>query len=149
MTKLAVSACLLGKRCRYDGSAKLDQATCDRAQAEGAVAICPECLAGFKIPHLPSEIVGGDGEDVLKGRAKVLDKAGMDVTAVFIKGAEAALAVCQEAGVREAILKSRSPSCGVGVIYDGSFSGQCRPGLGVTAALFRQHGITLSTEEEA
>lgn len=148
MTKLGISACLLGEPCRYNATDKLDAAVRERALSQGAVPICPECLGGLPTPRLPSEIVGGDGEDVLAGRAKVLDRQGRDVTAAFIRGAEEALALCKEAGVQEAVLKARSPSCGVGTIYDGSFSGRCRPGLGVAAALFRRHGIALSTEEE-
>lgn len=148
MTKLAVSACLLGEPCRYNATAKPDAAVRERALSQGAVPICPECLGGLPTPRLPSEIVGGDGEDVLDGRAKVVDKEGRDVTAAFIQGAKEALALCKEAGVQEAVLKARSPSCGVGTIYDGSFSGRCRPGLGVTAALLGRHGIALSTEEE-
>ena len=149
MTKLAVSACLLGESCRYNGKAKADATVIERAKAAGALAICPECLGGLPTPRLPSEIRGGDGEDVLDGLAKVVDQAGRDVTAAFIKGAQEALRLCQEAGVTEAILKARSPSCGAGTIYDGSFSGQCRPGMGVAAALFKRYSIALSTEEEA
>ncbi|NCB31009.1 MAG: DUF523 domain-containing protein [Clostridia bacterium] len=147
MTKLAVSACLLGTPCRYDGGAKPDEGICALAKAQGALPICPECLGGLPTPRLPSEVVGGDGEDVLNGRARVLDRAGNDVTEAFIKGAEKALALCLEAGVNTAVLKARSPSCGVGIIYDGSFSGQYRAGMGVTAALLKRHGITLRTEE--
>ena len=149
MTKLAVSACLLGQRCRYNGEATPCEAIIERAKAEDAIPLCPECLGGLPVPRLPSEIQGGDGDDVLDGRAKVVDKQGRDVTSAFIKGAEEALALCREAGVKEAVLKARSPSCGVGIIYDGSFSGQCIEGLGVTAALFKRHGIVLSTEEDA
>lgn len=147
-TKLAVSACLLGEPCRYNGEGKLDEAVRERAAAEGALPICPEVLGGLPTPRLPSEIIGGDGEDVLNGTARVVDKEGRDVTAAFIKGAEEALALCQKAGVQEAVLKARSPSCGVGTIYDGSFTGRRRPGLGVAAALLLRHGIALSTEED-
>lgn len=149
MTNLAVSACLLGERCRYNGEAKADATVIARAKAVDVLAICPECLGGLPTPRLPSEIRGGDGEDVLDGRARVVDQAGRDVTAAFIKGAQEALRLCQGAGVTEAVLKARSPSCGAGTIYDGSFSGRYRPGMGVTAALLKRYGIALSTEEEA
>lgn len=148
MTKLAVSACLLGEPCRYDGGAKGHAAVCALAKREGALALCPEGLGGLPIPRLPSEIVGGDGADVLGGRARVVDSAGADVTAAFLLGARRALALCEEAGVREAVLKARSPSCGAGTIYDGSFSGKTRPGWGVAAALLRQNGIRVRTEED-
>lgn len=148
MAKLAVSACLLGEPCRYNATHKLDEALRESVKAQGALPICPEVLGGLPTPRPPSEIIGGDGEDVLNGRARVMDREGRDVTEAFIRGAKEALALCQAAGVQKAVLKARSPSCGAGSIYDGSFSGKCRPGLGVAAALLRRHGIALSTEEE-
>lgn len=144
MTKRAVSACLLGKPCRYDGGSK-PHATVAQSLGD-ALPVCPECLGGLPIPRAPSEIQGGDGADVLAGRARVMSRDGQDVTEAFVKGAKAALQLCRE--VQEAVLKARSPSCGVGAIYDGSFSGHCRPGDGVTAALLRANGIRVRTEED-
>lgn len=146
MTKRAVSACLLGKPCRYDGGSK-PHATVAQSLGD-ALPVCPECLGGLPIPRAPSEIQGGDGADVLAGRARVMSRDGQDVTEAFLKGAKAALQLCREAGVQEAVLKARSPSCGVGAIYDGGFSGHCRPGDGVTAALLRANGIRVRTEED-
>lgn len=148
MTKLAVSACLLGQPCRYDGKSKAHGPTCALAKERDVLPLCPECLGGLPTPRLPSEIVGGDGADVLAGKARVLAKDGRDVTEAFLQGAYKALALCQQAGVQKAILKARSPSCGVGAIYDGSFSGRQRAGAGVCAALLRQKGIALCTEED-
>jgi uncharacterized protein YbbK (DUF523 family) len=99
-------------------------------------------------PREKAEIKGGDGNDVLKGKARVLSKSGQDLTDAFLKGAQQALKTAQAYGCRQAVLKARSPSCGKGVIYDGSFSGALKPGDGVTAALFMQKGIEVLTDEE-
>jgi uncharacterized protein YbbK (DUF523 family) len=92
-------------------------------------------------PREPSEIVGGDGFDVLDGRAKVKSRDGRDVTAEFIKGAEAVLELCGKYSADEVLLKAKSPSCSVGRIYDGTFTGTLRPGFGVTAALLKRNNI--------
>jgi uncharacterized protein YbbK (DUF523 family) len=112
--------------------------------AEGhAVAICPEVAGGLPIPRLPAEIQGGDGRDVLEGRAKVVRQDGVDITEAFIKGAHQALSLARKVGAKKAILKARSPSCGVTFIHDGSFTGALREGMGVAAALLKREGIEL------
>ncbi len=142
---VAVSWCLAGRKCRYDGTAKPNELAMALAW-EGAVCVCPEVMGGLPIPREPAEIVGGDGYDVLDGKAMVISVSGKDVTAEYIAGAEKALHLCREKGVTHALLKSNSPSCGCGCIYDGSFTGNKKPGDGVTAALFKRNGITVSTE---
>lgn len=135
------SACLTGKKCRYDGEARED-AKIKRLYEQGKVkAVCPECLAGMKIPRCPSEIAGGDGEDVLQGRACVLGQDGSDRTQEFLEGAGKTLAAAKACGAKRAYMKSKSPSCGVAAIYDGTFSGKLKPGMGVTSALLKQNGI--------
>jgi len=137
-----ISACLAGVQCRYDGSARPDPKL--RALiASGAahLLVCPECMAGLPIPRESFEIVGGSGGDVLEGRARVLSKSGADGTAQFVRGAEQVLAMARKAGAKKAYLKSKSPSCGVGRIYDGSFSGRLAPGNGVLAELLQKNGI--------
>ena len=130
MILTAVSACLAGECCRYDGKANLDpRAAVLRKQ--GALIICPECLGGLSTPREPAEIIGGDGADVLDGKARVITKSGCDVTDAFLSGAEASLAMCREKGITDAFLKARSPSCGCGIIYDGTFAGVRIPGDGV------------------
>jgi uncharacterized protein YbbK (DUF523 family) len=115
--------------------------------AEGrAIPFCPEEEGGLGTPRPPAEIVGGDGDDVLRGRARVVTVNGRDVTQGFLQGAYRALAAAR--GAEIAVLKARSPSCGKGRIHDGSFSGSLVAGDGVTAALFQNHGITVLTEEE-
>ena len=98
-------------------------------------------MGGLPTPRAPAEIVGGDGHDVWAGRARVMDVNGVDVTEAFKQGAKLALQRLQAAHIDTVYLKSKSPSCGQGQIYDGSFSGQLREGDGVSTALFKQHGI--------
>lgn len=142
---VAVSWCLCGRECRYDGTAKPDAQAMALAEG-GALCICPEVMGGLPIPREPAEIVGGDGYDVLDGRARVITISGKDVTAEYVAGAEKALRLCREKGVTHALLKANSPSCGSGRIYDGSFTGGKRKGDGVTAALFKRNGIAVTTE---
>ncbi len=143
-----ISACLCGCRCTYKGTDNLRRSLADIYNKGGAVLVCPEKLGGLSVPRLPCEIVGGDGMAVLEGKAKVLNEKGQDVTLCFINGAKKSLALAQDSGVELAILKSRSPSCGVGKIYDGTFSGRLREGDGVTAALLRISGIPVINDED-
>jgi uncharacterized protein YbbK (DUF523 family) len=145
---LLVSACLVGIPCRYDGDSCPD----DQLQAlvtQGKVLpLCPEVLGGLPTPRPPAEIQGGDGDDVLDGRARVVNIEGKDVTTEFLAGAQKALHIAQRWGIKEAVLKARSPSCGMGQIYDGSFSGRLVEGDGVTTALLKREGIAVKTEED-
>lgn len=143
---IAVSACLAGVPCRYDGGSNYCEAAGLRVALGEALCICPECLGGLSIPREPAEIVGGSAEDVLAGHARVLTKSGVDVTEAFVQGAYAALEFCKIHGIKEAILKAKSPSCGCGMIYDGTFSGHLIAGNGVAAALLRQNGIAVRVE---
>ncbi len=143
-----VSACLAGRACRYDGSNNADPRLKGALEDRRAVLVCPEEDGGLGTPRPPAEIVGGDGTDVLAGRARVVTNEGRDVTAEYIRGAQIALARAQQSGAGLAVLKSRSPSCGRGCIYDGSFSRSTRTGDGVTAALLRANGIEVMTEDE-
>jgi len=147
-TPLLVSACLLGLSCRYDGGSCPVPALQRLAALGQAIPICPEVAGGLPIPRPPAEIQGGDGGDVLDGRGRVVSEDGTDVSSAFIAGARAALNLARRCGVARAVLKARSPSCGVGLIYDGTFSGRLASGDGVTAALLRREGITVSTEED-
>lgn len=113
------------------------------------VAICPEVTGGMPTPRLPSEIVGsGGGQAVLVNKASILNRAGFDVTAMYVAGAHAALALAEQQHIKMAILKARSPSCGNSTIYDGSFSNIKIPGSGVTAALLQEHQIHVFNETE-
>jgi uncharacterized protein YbbK (DUF523 family) len=143
-----VSACLAGRACRFDGSSNEDSEVA-RLVAEGrAVLVCPEEDGGLETPRPPAEIVGGDGHDVLAGRARVVTRDGRDVTGAYLAGARKALEAARAAGASRAILKARSPSCGKGAIYDGSFTRRLDTGDGVTAALLSEAGITVQTDED-
>jgi uncharacterized protein YbbK (DUF523 family) len=138
---ILVSACLAGVPCRYDGRAKPDAGVVAEVEAGRAVAACAEVLGGMDTPRSPAEIVGGDGHDVLDGSAAVRTIDGEDVTAEFVRGAEAVARVAEAHGVTSAVLQARSPSCGCGRIYDGSHTGALADGDGVVAALLKRQGI--------
>jgi uncharacterized protein YbbK (DUF523 family) len=142
-----VSACLAGCKCRYNQKAATGKHVEALVESGDAIPICPEQMGGLPTPRNPAEIVGGDGFDVLDGRAKVIDSQGNDVTDEFIRGAEQAHRIAQMVKAQQAILKPKSPSCGSSQIYDGSFSGMTRSGVGVTAALFIRNGISVSSQE--
>lgn len=151
MQRIFVSACLLGQPVRYDGqSVPCDSEILVRWQREGRlVALCPEMAGGLPVPRVPAEIGGGaGGAAVLAGVASVLDQRGHDVTDFFVRGAEAALRVVQEQGIRLAILKENSPSCGSHFTYDGQFSGKRIASQGVTAARLVQLGVRVFSENE-
>ncbi|HET7838804.1 MAG TPA: DUF523 domain-containing protein [Rectinemataceae bacterium] len=136
-----VSACLLGIKCNYRAEGKAEAGLVAEFAQGGLFPVCPEILGGLGCPRHAAEIVGGGGAEVLRGEAKVLDSDGEDLTSEFLKGAYAVLAIARSLGAEEAILIEKSPSCGCGWIFDGSFSHRLIEGDGVTAALLKQHGI--------
>lgn len=147
--KVLVSACLLGQPVRYDGRASGHPDLLQRWQAEGRVVpLCPEVAGGLPTPRAPAQIPGGQGLAVLQGQAQVLTVEGEDVSETFLSGARQALALVRRHGIRVAVLKSGSPSCGNRLIYDGSFSGVKVPGEGVTTAILRREGIQVFSELE-
>lgn len=145
---LLVSACLAGCACRFDGRAKPQPQVQRLVERGGAVAVCPEVAGGLDTPRRPAEIVDGDGDDVLDGRARVVDDTGCDVTDAHLDGAAEAVRAAREAGAREAVLKEGSPSCGPSERYDGTFSGVRRLGQGVTAAALRRAGVAVRSEAD-
>ena len=149
MEKILVSRCLLGHRVRYDGGASGPFDQLARWLAEGrVVALCPEVAGGLPTPRAAAEIPGGQGVEVLEGRAPVLTSDGQDVSAEFLSGAHQALALVEQHGIRIAVLKANSPSCGNLLTYDGTFSGIKVPGEGVTVALLRRAGVRVFSELE-
>ena len=138
--KVLVSACLLGQPVRYDGRSKgIISDWLETLGAEGRVlAFCPEVAGGLPTPRPPAERQG----------ERVLTESGLDVTAQFDRGAELALQLCQAQGIRFALLKEGSPSCGSGRIYDGRFEGTSMAGEGKTTALLRRHGIRVFSEDQ-
>ena len=144
--KFLVSACLTGEKCRWDGTSSLIKEFRALREKGLAVPFCPEVEGGISVPHSRCEIIGGGGADVIDGKARVVMEAGVEVTAQFLKGARRALVLCEQLGLREAVLKSRSPSCATFCIYDGTFSGKLKKGKGVTAAFLEAHGIMVRDE---
>jgi len=142
-----VSACLVGVNCRYDGKNSFNSKIFEMFRKGDIIPLCPEQLGGLPTPREVQEIVGGTGEDVLRGKANVITASGRDVTKNFLRGAEETLRIAKSLGVKEAVLKSCSPSCGCGKIYDGTFSGKLKDGNGVTAALLKEHGIRIRNEK--
>jgi uncharacterized protein YbbK (DUF523 family) len=144
-----VSACLLGVACRYDGGSKpIPQLANLLNDKLLIIPFCPEVQGGLSIPRPPVEITGGDGNAVLEGKAKALSKDGEDVSAKFIRGAEVVYEMAVTLDPELVVLKSYSPSCGMGWIYDGNFSGKLKPGYGVTATRLKQGGFKLYTEDD-
>lgn len=129
-----VSACLAGVPCRFDCQAKERAQIREWVEQGLAVAVCPEQMGGLSTPRPPSEIQNG----------RVMTNQGVDVTAQFVAGAEAALKVALENGATEAYLKSKSPSCGVGQIYDGSFSGKTTEGNGFFTEALLKAGVKVT-----
>lgn len=144
---ILVSSCLAGMKVRYNGTDCLDAGIQRLLEDNKATAVCPELLGGFSTPREPAEIIGGDGYDVLEGRAKVMDRSGEDVTELYLGGAQLTLEKARELGARAVVLKENSPSCGSTMIYNGEFSGRKMAGDGVTTALLRKHGIVVLSEE--
>lgn len=145
---ILVSSCLAGLEVRYDGGHSLDDAVSKLVEDKKALPICPELLGGFSTPRESAEIVGGVGEDVLDGKAKVVERSGKDVTLLYIKGAYAALEMAKKLNATVVVLKENSPSCGSSMIYNGEFSGKKIVGNGVTSALLRRNNIQVISEEQ-
>jgi uncharacterized protein YbbK (DUF523 family) len=148
MEKVLISACLLGKRVRYDGNGlSVYDSILEQWKASGRViSICPEVDAGMSIPRAPAEILKGDGCNVWEGTALVVEDAGIEVTEYFKKGAQMALELCKKHNIKVAVLTENSPSCGSSVIYDGSFTNKKIDGVGVTAALLKNNGIAVFSQ---
>jgi uncharacterized protein YbbK (DUF523 family) len=137
---ILISSCLLGIECRYDGGHSRAEEIIQLAQEIQFIPICPEQLGGLSTPRAPSYIVKGDGKEVLSGHARVINSLGKDVTEAFMKGAQESLKLAQLTGATKAIVKDKSPSCGLNTPYCDTDTGY---GLGVTAALFLNAGITI------
>lgn len=146
MEMILVSACLLGVNCKYNGQNNANSKILKNLKNFGIVPICPEQLGGLATPRLPAEIQNGQGLDVLLQKAKVIRKDGVDVSEAFIKGAYETLFIAESMSITRAILKAKSPSCGLGQIYDGTYTNTLKAGDGVTTALLRSKGIRVSHE---
>ena len=138
MANILVSACLLGCECRYKGDSCRNESVMALAGEHTLLAVCPEQMGGLSTPRHPAEIQGD----------KLINSAGVDVTAEYMKGAKTACHLAKLNGVKFAVMKANSPSCGHGMIYDGSFSGNKVPGNGVTVRLLEADGIKVFNEDE-
>ena len=136
--KIAVSACLLGKNCKYDGGNNQCQKVLDFVKVHDIVAVCPEQMGGLPTPRVPAEIVNG----------VVTNVHGISVDEAFRRGARLASEAVLNEGATLAILQPRSPSCGCKCIYDGTFAKQLVPGKGVFAQLLEENGIKAIEPED-
>ncbi len=134
--KIAVSSCLLGVNCKYNGKSNYNDDIIKLKEKYELVPICPEVLGGLSIPRVPAEIINN----------KVINQVGIDVTSNYNEGAKKALKILQENNIKIAILKSKSPSCGKDQIYDGTFSHTLIQGNGVTTNLFLENDIVVLNE---
>ncbi|NCT83886.1 MAG: DUF523 domain-containing protein [Comamonadaceae bacterium] len=149
MHPVLLSACLLGRPVRFDGAHQQSaDPVLQRWLDQGRVVpLCPEVAGGLPVPRPAAEIArGAGGAQVLAGGARVLTRAGDDVSDAFIAGARQALALVQAHGIRVAVLKDGSPSCGASTVHDGTFTGTRIAGQGVTAALLREAGVQVFSE---
>ena len=145
---ILVSACLLGINCDYKGGNRLNNKVVEYLKGKNFVPICPEIFGGFQTPRPDSEIIGGQGDKVLNGESKVVEADGSDVSGKFIKGAQEVLQIAKLVNAKLAILKSKSPSCGINNTYDGTFTDTLVFGDGVLAALLKKNDIRVISEND-
>lgn len=136
--KILISACLLGVNCKYDGTNNDNEKVNEYIKDKELIIICPEIMGGLTTPREPSEILN----------EKVISKSGKDVTQNFKRGANETLMLAKKFNVKKALLKAKSPSCGCGLIYDGTFNGKLIKGDGITTELLKKHGIEVLTEKD-
>lgn len=150
INKILVSACLMGFKVRYNGSEKsrMNEQLARWEQEQRLVIHCPELAAGLPVPRPPAEIISADGKDVMHGQARIIENTGQDVTEQYRLAAWLALQAAQESGCSAALLTDGSPTCGSVVIYDGSFRGIRKTGMGVAASLLAEHGIAVFSEKQ-
>jgi uncharacterized protein YbbK (DUF523 family) len=147
-TVILVSACLLGTCCNHEGRGSARPTVRTLGESARLVPICPEVVGGLGTPRHAAEIVGGDGADVIEGTARVMTAAGDDVSGAYRRGAAAAVELARAVGATRAVLKARSPSCGAGAVYDGTFTRRLHAGSGVAAAALRAAGIDVVSDED-
>ncbi|MPM18560.1 hypothetical protein SDC9_64972 [bioreactor metagenome] len=145
---ILVSACLLGINCKYNGDNNKDLKVLEYLKDKEFIIVCPEQLGGMSTPRDPSEIIRLDGDAVINGETSVITNKRLDVTRKFKLGANETLKITKLYNCTEAILKEGSPSCGSNYIYDGTFTGKKRDGIGVTTSLLKHNGIKVISEKE-
>lgn len=148
-----VSACLAGINCRWDGKNNLNRKVLKLVKEGKAIPVCPEQLGDLKTPRAGSGIFGGDGEDVISGKAKVINRNKQDITKNFIRGAKEVVRIAKLYNIKEAIFKQGSPSCGCGLAFqwkkiNGKWYNRKRKGDGVTTALLKKAGVKVLNETQ-
>lgn len=138
-----ISSCLAGISCRYDGESSENQYVIELVRQGKAMPVCPELLGGLPVPRVCCEIIEDE-----RGEQRIVSSEGRDFTREFALGAEKTLEIARIIGAKKAILKSKSPSCGCGLVYDGTFSGRLIEGNGLTAELLMENGIEVITESD-
>lgn len=141
MKKVMVSSCLLGEKCRYNGSDAFSQGVLDFIEDMEVISFCPELLGGMETPREPAEIKN------ISNERRVITSSGKDVTSYFRKGAAESLKLAKKCGAELIILKSKSPSCGLKEVYDGTFSGKLVPGSGLTGDILKLNNSNVLTED--
>ena len=141
-TKIIVSACLLGENCKYSGGNNKDEKVIALSQDFELIPVCPECFGGLPIPRTASEI------DMHQGGQRVLSAEGEDRTAAFQAGAQRCVEIAREEGCTLAVMKAKSPSCGSGQVYDGTFSGTLVPGDGIATRYLTLAGVRVISEND-
>ena len=145
---ILVSACLLGVNCKYNGGNNKNQKVIEFLKEKEFVMACPEELGELKTPRISCEIANESVEGVLKKKIKVMNKDSIDLTENFLNGAYKTLEIAKSKGVKTAILKAKSPSCGCGLVYDGTFNKKLILGNGVTTQILMDDGIEVITEDD-
>jgi uncharacterized protein YbbK (DUF523 family) len=143
--RIVISACLAGLQTRYDGTSRPHPRLAQLATWAVLVPVCPEILGGLGIPRTPCNFLGGDGHDVLRGEARIVDRNGTDLTASFVRGATEVLRVVELVSPHLIVFKEGSPSCGVRKV---DFGGSKRPGCGVVTAMLAAKNIPVLSEED-
>lgn len=138
MKKILVSACLFGNNCRYKGDNCFNEKLAKLGEDAVLIPVCPEQLGGLSTPRNPAERVGD----------KVISSVGKDVTEEYARGANLAVQIAKANSIDYCVLKANSPSCGKGVIYDGSFTGKKTSGNGLTVEMLLKEGFSVFTEDE-
>ncbi|MGL4656232.1 MAG: DUF523 domain-containing protein [Sarcina sp.] len=144
---IIVSACLCGENCKYDGGNNYNIKVENFIEGKDVIYVCPEQMGGLSTPRNPAEIVGC-AKGVLNGEDKIISNEGRDVTSEFLKGAKEVLKIAKDKNVKLAILKAKSPSCGKGMVYDGTFNGNKVKGNGITTQLLLDNDIEVINEDE-
>jgi uncharacterized protein YbbK (DUF523 family) len=142
MKKVLVSACLVGENCKYNGKNNYNEKVIEYLKDKEVILVCPEVMGGLPTPRLKSEIDSTNDELV------VINEFKDNVTSYFVEGAKKALKKALDNGVEEAILKAKSPSCGVNEIYDGNFNGTLIDGDGVFVRMLKEYNVKIMSEND-